>query len=125
MPTFACGTNNFPLHTLLRPNKKISVFLVTGLQILDGVDTHIFFIFFFLEDSLCILKGILPYCRVTINTGQVFFIRPYLEAWMCDYLVLAISTGMDAAVVTSPLIILAQKWRIIPSWNQPEINMRL
>ena len=45
----------------LRPNKKISVFCLTGLKNLGRVGTHIFFIFFFLENniSLCILKGIL------------------------------------------------------------------
>ena len=33
---------------------------------------------------------------------------------MNTYVDLAISTGIDAAVVTSPLIIPAQKWRNIP-----------
>ena len=33
----------------LRPNKKISVFQVTGLKILGWVVTHIFFLFFCLE----------------------------------------------------------------------------
>lgn len=36
------------------------------------------------------------------------------------YLVLTISTGMEAAVVTSPLIILAQKWQRISSPKYPE-----
>ena len=46
-----------------QPNKKISVFLVTGLKILGRVGTHIFFLFFFLEKNiiLCILKGIWPF----------------------------------------------------------------
>ena len=41
-------------HSLLRPNKEISVFRVTGLKILGRVGTH-----FFLEKYmiLCILKG--------------------------------------------------------------------
>ena len=45
---------------VLRPNKKISVFLVTGLKILGRVGTHNFFIIFFLEKKiiLCIFKGI-------------------------------------------------------------------
>ena len=33
--------------TKVRPNKKISVFRVTGLKILGRVGTHIFFIIFF------------------------------------------------------------------------------
>ena len=47
----------------LRPNKKINVFRVTGLKILDRVGTHIFFNYFFLVKYiiLCILKGILPF----------------------------------------------------------------
>ena len=42
----------------LRPNKKISVFLVTGLKILGCVGTH-----FFSGKNiiLCILKGISPF----------------------------------------------------------------
>ena len=46
--------------TKVRPNKKISVFRVTGLKILGRVGTHIFFIIFFLEIKiiLCIWKGI-------------------------------------------------------------------
>ena len=34
---------------------------------------------------------------------------------MCIYLVFAISTGMEASVVTKPLIILAKKWHTILS----------
>ena len=51
-------------HTQVRPNKEISVFLVTGLKILGRVGTHIFFnSFFFLEKNifLCILKGEMPF----------------------------------------------------------------
>ena len=43
------------LYPLLRSNKKISVFLVTGPNILGRVDTLFFWIF------LCILKGISPF----------------------------------------------------------------
>lgn len=35
------------------------------------------------------------------------------------YLVLAISTGMDAAVVTRPDIILLTKWQKMLSWKYP------
>ena len=42
---------------LLRPNKKISVFLVTGLKILGRVGTHFFSGIFF----LCILEGEMPF----------------------------------------------------------------
>ena len=52
-----------------------------------------------------------------------FFLLKKKNLLYVMYLVLAISTGMEAAVVTSPLIILAQKWRNIPSWNQPETEM--
>ena len=47
----------------VRPNKKISVFWVTGLKILGRVDTHFFKLFFILEKYiiLCILKGISPF----------------------------------------------------------------
>ena len=38
---------------VIRPNNKISVFLVTGLKILGRVGTHILFILFF--------SGILPF----------------------------------------------------------------
>lgn len=31
-------------------------------------------------------------------------------SWLQTHLVLTMSTGMDAAVVTRPLIMLAQKW---------------
>ena len=45
------------------PNKKISVDHVTGLKILDRVDTYMFFNYFFSGKNiiLCILKGILPF----------------------------------------------------------------
>ena len=49
---------------LIRPNKKINVFWVTGLQILGRVGTHIFFYHFFFWKKyiiLCILKSILPF----------------------------------------------------------------
>ena len=46
---------------MIRPNKKISVFWVTGLKsyFKGRVGTHIFFYFFFLEKNiiLCILKA--------------------------------------------------------------------
>ena len=47
----------------IRPNKKKSVFLVTGLKILGRVGTHIFLIIFFSVKNviLCILKGISPF----------------------------------------------------------------
>lgn len=35
------------------------------------------------------------------------------------HLVLAMSTGMEAAVVTNPLIMLAQKWHRMLSWKYP------
>ena len=47
-----------------RPNKKISVFRVTGLKILGRIVTHIFFNHFFFWKKyiiLCILKGISPF----------------------------------------------------------------
>ena len=37
---------------LLRPNKKISVFGVTGLKILGRVGTHMFFIIFFFWENI-------------------------------------------------------------------------
>ena len=41
------------LLLLVRPNKKIIVFRVTGLKILDTVGTHIFFlIIFFLKKKI-------------------------------------------------------------------------
>ena len=45
---------------MLRPNKKIRVFQVTGLKILGRVGTHIFLNYFFSGKNiiLCILKGI-------------------------------------------------------------------
>ena len=45
---------------ILWPNKKISVFRVTGLKILGRVGTHIFFFWkmFFNKNNLCILKGL-------------------------------------------------------------------
>ena len=43
------GQTCFLMQKLLRPNKKISVFLVTGLKILGRLGTHIFLIIFFLE----------------------------------------------------------------------------
>ena len=48
----------------LRPNKKISVFRVTGLKILGRVGTHFFFNYFFFPGKnifSCILKGISPF----------------------------------------------------------------
>ena len=43
----------------MRPNKKISLFPVTGVNILGGVGTHIFFNYFFFWTNivLCILKA--------------------------------------------------------------------
>ena len=53
---------------VIRPNKKISVFRVTGLKILGRVGTHIILIVFFVclfllggKYDLCILKGISPF----------------------------------------------------------------
>ena len=40
------------LCNMLRPNKKISVFRVTGLKILDRVGTHTFNLIFFLEKNI-------------------------------------------------------------------------
>ena len=40
---------------VLRPNKKISVFLVTGMKILARVGTHIFLMFFFFWEKYIIL----------------------------------------------------------------------
>ena len=53
------GVEQFLCPRLIRPNKKISVFRVTGIKILGRVGTHIFLIIFFLEKNinLCILKG--------------------------------------------------------------------
>ena len=59
---------------MLRPNKKISVFRVTGLKILGRVGTHIFLLLFFSEN----LKKNLGYTsklrwgQVTLNTGMFF-----------------------------------------------------
>ena len=52
-----------PCEDQIRPNKKTSVFWVTGLKILGRLGTHIFFFFFFLEKEiiLCILKGEMPF----------------------------------------------------------------
>ena len=47
------------INGLIRPNKKICVFRVTGLKILGRVGTHIFLIIFSGKNIiLCILKGI-------------------------------------------------------------------
>ena len=48
---------------LLRPNKKISVFLVTGLKILGRVGTHFFLEFFFYSfwKAKCLSKCIKLY----------------------------------------------------------------
>ena len=46
---------------LLRPNKNISVFRVTGLKTIGSVGTHVFNFFFGKNIILCILKGILPF----------------------------------------------------------------
>ena len=58
-------TTLFPWQAWLRPNKKISVFRVTGLKILGRVEAHICFFsyFFFWKKNiiLCILKGIAPF----------------------------------------------------------------
>ena len=43
---FLCWVATF---TTVRPNKKLSVFRVTGLKILGRVDTYFFYYFFFLE----------------------------------------------------------------------------
>ena len=51
-----------PCSVCLRPNKKTSVFWVTGLKILGRVGTNIFFLKYFFAGKniiLCILKGIL------------------------------------------------------------------
>ena len=40
------------IYKWTRPNKKISVFRVTGLKILGRVRTHIFLIIFFLEKNI-------------------------------------------------------------------------
>ena len=55
--------------TVRRPNKKISVFRVTGLKILGRVGTHVFFFFFlnFFFIILCILKGEMPFKMHKIN----------------------------------------------------------
>ena len=51
------------LEIKVKPNKKISVFQVTGLNFLGRVGTHVFLYFFFLEKNtiLYILKGISPF----------------------------------------------------------------
>ena len=48
---------------LIRPNKNVSVFRVTGLKILGRVGSHIFFYFFSEKKNeiLCILKGNTPF----------------------------------------------------------------
>ena len=47
---------------LIRPNKKISVFRVTGLKILGRVGTHILLLFFSGKNIiLCVLKGETPF----------------------------------------------------------------
>ena len=56
------------LPSLVRPNKKISVFLVTGLEILGWIGTHIFF---WNNTILCILTGISPFKMHKI----IFFAR--------------------------------------------------
>ena len=85
------------LQIEIRPDKKISVFPVTGPKILGRVGTLSFSIIFFLEKNknLCILKGSLPFKmhkiiyfpenlkqismfhfrlgRVTLNTGIFYF----------------------------------------------------
>ena len=50
-------------HTCIRPNKKISVFRVTGLKILGRVGTQVFFKLNWGGGViiLCILKGISPF----------------------------------------------------------------
>ena len=45
-PTNEFNENNENLTGLFRPNKKISVFRVTGLKILGRVGTHIFFLIY-------------------------------------------------------------------------------
>ena len=47
----------------VRPNKKVSVFRVTGLKILGRVGTHIFLKYFLLKKKIffCILKGNSPF----------------------------------------------------------------
>ena len=47
-------------HALIRPNKKISVILVTGLKILGRIGTHIIF-FWEKYVILCILKDEMPF----------------------------------------------------------------
>ena len=57
---------------MVRPDKKTSVFRVTGLKILGRVATHIFL----LEKNiiLCILKGISPF-----KMHKILFFLEYLE----------------------------------------------
>ena len=69
-------------RVLIRPNKKISVFRVTGLKILGRVGTHIFFKFFFWNKNtiLSILKGEMPFKMHKI----IFFSRrsKHYEPWL-------------------------------------------
>ena len=55
----------FNLKQPIRPNKKISVFRVTGLKILGRVGRHTYYFLIFFSWKkiiiLCILKGILPF----------------------------------------------------------------
>ena len=53
--------------TKVRPNKKISVFRVTGLKILGRVGTHIFFIIFFLEIKIILSYHIIIIIGFLIN----------------------------------------------------------
>ena len=55
------------------------------------------------------------YMRVSINLRQSFPALHTETNSYCSYLVFAISTGIDAMVVTSPLIMLAAKWHPILS----------
>ena len=86
-------------YVFVEPNKKISVFWVTGLKILGRVGTHIFFKKKNSEKKyiiLCILIGVLPFRmhkiiffpenlkksrfhqgRVTLNTG--------FSNWPCQF----------------------------------------
>ena len=41
------GSSSVGIANSIRPNKKINMFLVTGLKILGSVGTHIFFKYFF------------------------------------------------------------------------------
>ena len=53
--------NTISVFNLIRPNKIISVFWVTGVKILGSVVTHIYFYFSGKNIILCILKGLLPF----------------------------------------------------------------